>query len=138
MKQVIVMRTDLNMRKGKTVVQGCHASLKVILDNLIKYRPKVDGCFNLEHSWYPELDKNFYRQIKSWLEGIFTKICLRVDSEQEMIDIYNKAKENNVPCSLITDCGKTEFHGVPTNTCIAIGPAEEKEIDKLTGHLKLL
>ena len=31
-KQVIVIRKDLNMRKGKMIAQGAHASMKVILD----------------------------------------------------------------------------------------------------------
>ena len=31
-KQVIVMRKDLGMRKGKMIAQGAHASLKVLTD----------------------------------------------------------------------------------------------------------
>ena len=31
-KQVIVLRKDLNMRKGKMVAQGAHASMKVFFD----------------------------------------------------------------------------------------------------------
>ena len=31
-KQVIVMRRDLNMRKGKMVAQGAHASMAVLLN----------------------------------------------------------------------------------------------------------
>lgn len=117
------MRTDLNMRRGKQIAQGAHASLKVLLDNNIIEQEKylVDGD-----------------PIKEWLEGLFTKICVQVSSEQELLDIYNKAKENNLLCTLIQDAGLTEFGGVATYTCLAIGPHWSEDIDVITGHLKLL
>ena len=128
-KQVIVMRKDLNMRKGKMVAQGAHASMAVILDqtnlrNAIRYGYRVSQ----------EIDS----PIEKWLSGKFTKICLSVDSEEELLALYNKAKEKNISCSLITDSGATEFNGVPTNTCIAIGPDYPEVIDTITGHLRLL
>ena len=55
-----------------------------------------------------------------------------------MLDIYQQAKDKGLPCSLIVDAGLTEFNGIPTKTCIAIGPAYSKYIDPITGHLKLL
>ena len=75
--------------------------------------------------------------LDSWLNGIFTKICLSVDSEEELLKIYNSIP-TEIPSVLITDSGLTEFNGVPTNTCIGIGPWDSDEIDKITGHLKLL
>ena len=66
------------------------------------------------------------------------KICVGVDSEQELIDIYNKAKAVGIICSLITDAGLTQFNGTPTKTVVAIGPDESEKIDKITGGLKLL
>jgi peptidyl-tRNA hydrolase len=53
-------------------------------------------------------------------------------------DIYDKAKELNIPCALIQDAGLTEFNGVPTYTCCAIGPDDQVNIDKVTGELPLL
>ena len=119
-KQVIVMRKDLNMRKGKMVAQGCHASVKAVLDsgNLNNLQPKS--------------------AIKHWFENGVAKICLGVDSEKELLEIYNKAKAAKLVCALITDAGLTEFDGVPTKTCCAIGPEWSDEIDRITGHLKLL
>lgn len=76
--------------------------------------------------------------IKDWIEGIFTKICVSVDSEEELLEIYNKAKDSGLMCSLIQDVGLTEFGGVPTYTCCAIGPNWDTEIDPITSHLKLL
>ena len=116
-KQVIVLRKDLGMRKGKMVAQGAHASLGAILR---------DG----------KLKKN--ADVEAWVEGRFTKICVSVDSEEELIEIYNKAKSLKLNTSLITDAGLTEFHGEPTKTAVAVGPGVPEVVDKVTGNLKLL
>jgi PTH2 family peptidyl-tRNA hydrolase len=130
-KQVILVRKDLNMRKGKMIAQGSHASMKVILDIMRKYKTSdKTTVYNLEFGEDSVLSE--------WLEGKFTKVCLGVNSKDELIEYYNKAKELSIPCSLIIDSGLTEFNGVPTETCVAIGPYYSEEIDKITGNLKLL
>jgi PTH2 family peptidyl-tRNA hydrolase len=126
-KQVIVMRKDLNMRKGKMVAQGSHASMAAILNEM-----------SYGEDEYGMAKRDMTPALKQWLSGSFTKICLSVDSEQELLDIVQKAESARLYCALITDAGKTEFNGVPTITCCAIGPAYEDEIDVITGHLKLL
>lgn len=129
-KQVIVMRKDLNMRKGKMVAQGAHASLAAILkqghySNLDTDNPSFDI----------ELKDTYLRE---WLEDKFTKICVYVESETELIAVMHEAEIAGLPCALITDAGLTEFNGVATITCCAVGPAKEEDVDKITGHLKLL
>lgn len=119
------MRKDLNMRKGKMVAQGAHASMKVIVDKFFT----VFGIIGIFILTGP---------IRLWLNGLFTKVCVSVDSEQELVDIYNKAKEAGIPCAMIEDAGLTEFNGVVTKTCIAVGPDYPEKIDSITGHLKLL
>lgn len=129
-KQVIVIRKDLKMRQGKSVAQGCHASLGAILTkgNVDLRRTNADELIiNLDDS-----------ALKEWLSGSFAKVCLYVDSEEELLDIYAKAEKAGLIRCLITDSGRTEFNGVPTKTCLAIGPDFCHEIDKITGHLKLL
>ena len=132
-KQVIILRKDLNMRKGKMVAQGAHASMKVILDNTVR-------------EYQREGDRHVCREIKidklddallDWVNGTFTKICVGVESEQKLFNVYGLAKEANLPCSIILDAGLTEFNE-PTYTAVAIGPADSDEIDKITGELKLL
>ena len=132
-KQVIVMRTDLKMRKGKMIAQGAHASMKVFFDR-IPQREKgwPDGYARIT------VPMAIDRPMFDWLEGIFTKVCLRVESEAELDAIYETALMADLPCALIVDAGKTEFKGIPTKTCCAIGPAMPSEIDPITGHLKLL
>lgn len=130
-KQVIVFRKDLNVRKGKFAAQIAHASLKVFLDLCIPFESiltykKLQFRYKKDSAW------------DNWLNGRFTKIVVSCDGESELIELYEKAKKEKLPCSLIVDAGLTEFHGVPTKTCIAIGPAYSEDIDKITGNLKLL
>jgi PTH2 family peptidyl-tRNA hydrolase len=114
MKQVIVMRTDLNMRKGKMIAQGAHASVAVTLDNLSDPR------------------------VEEWLQNNFTKICVRVESLEELIKVFVAAINANLLVKMITDSGKTEFNGVPTHTCLAVGPDTDENLDPVTGELRLL
>lgn len=131
-KQVIVVRTDLNMRKGKLAAQVAHASLKVFLDR---------GSVIYEH-WgepaEPKLLVPLTPEMKDWVEGIFTKVVVGVGSEEKLLYLRNQAQAFLLPCALVQDVGKTEFHGVPTYTALAIGPADSEQLDKITGHLKLL
>ena len=118
LKQVIVMRKDLNMRKGKMVAQGAHASLLVSLE-MLRLKTNRDLFFE-------------------WVENGMTKICLSVDSEKELMDLYKRVCALSIPCECVLDAGRTEFNGVPTRTCLAIGPWYSTEIDRFTGELKLL
>jgi PTH2 family peptidyl-tRNA hydrolase len=117
-KQVIVMRKDLNMRKGKMCAQAAHASIHftvgLIMDDIGPSRLQIE-----------------------WLTQGMTKICVGVNSEAELIDIYDKAEAAGLTVHLITDAGLTEFDG-PTKTCLAIGPNRAEHIDEITGELKLL
>lgn len=137
-KQVIVMRKDLNMRKGKMVAQGAHASLKALLD-LSKHNKSSDFVvIPLTKNTLPSGFVNEPTAVHDWITGIFTKVCVSVNSENELLEIYNKAKDAGLICSIIKDAGLTEFNGNPTLTCCAIGPAWSDEIDEITGKLPLL
>lgn len=117
-KQVIVIRKDLKMNAGKLAAQASHASISFLVDRFLK-KDKLTEAETI------------------WVEEKFIKICLRVNSEEELLQIYQSAKSQNLECVLITDAGRTEFHGVPTKTCIAIGPDFSEKIDKITNNLKL-
>ena len=123
-KQVIVMRHDLSMRRGKQIAQGAHASMSFL-------------CRRLQEGRTVSLDE-FSPEQRAWLTGSFAKVCCRVDSEEELMDIFEKATAAGLEVHLITDSGKTEFHGEPTRTCLAIGPDDADKIDRITGHLQLL
>jgi len=132
-KQVIVIRKDLNMRKGKIAAQAAHASLKVIVDMM---RRSLVYPYNEHEEWSLVMSEK--EPLYQWLNGRFTKIVLYVNSEDELRDLYNKADKKDLPCSFIVDSGFTEFHGNKTATCIAIGPDYSDKIDKITGDLPLL
>jgi peptidyl-tRNA hydrolase len=75
--------------------------------------------------------------MESWINGSFAKVCLRVDTEEELFEVHKKALEAGLEVHLIQDSGLTEFH-TPTFTCLAIGPDHSENIDPVTKHLKLL
>lgn len=129
-KQVIVVRKDLNMRKGKIGAQCAHASMKILCDLMEKEPMPGD-----KELWGFVLDLD--EPLAYWLKGIFTKIVLYCNSEVELLELYAKAENKGLLCSLIQDAGNTEFNGIPTYTCIGIGPDESSKIDEVTGHLKL-
>jgi len=129
-KQVIVWRNDLKVRKGKFAAQVAHASLASILKHMPKLKLNESHILRLEFKSDSYLDK--------WINGKFTKIVVGCENEAELLELYKQAEAAKIPVVLITDAGLTEFNGVPTNTCIGIGPFWSEEIDKVTGHLKLL
>jgi PTH2 family peptidyl-tRNA hydrolase len=127
-KQVIVVRKDLNMRKGKIAAQAAHASMGAIL-NYGQYADENPNQYNLVI---------YNDAVHEWLDGLYTKVCVSVDSEAELLEIRDKAVAADLNVKLVTDAGLTEFNGVPTLTCLAIGPDYPERIDLITKHLKLL
>ena len=128
-KQVIVMRRDLGMRRGKEIAQGSHASIAFITRRL-RFSDNKDGVYSAQGV--------FTEEENIWMKEGFTKICVRVESEEELLAIKEQAHKSGLSVHIITDAGHTEFHGVPTNTCLAIGPHYASRIDKITEHLVLL
>jgi PTH2 family peptidyl-tRNA hydrolase len=116
-KQVIAVRNDLNMRKGKFGGQVAHAS----------------SAFLEEIIWAA---KEITPAMQAWRETGRTKIVLQVDSEEHLMAIFQQAQTAGLETHLIQDAGKTEF-GKPTYTCVAIGPNEVEKIDAITKTLKL-
>ena len=113
-KQVIVVRTDLDMGKGKIAAQVGHACV-LGAEHVRKS--------NLE--WFSE-----------WWKGQ-EKVVLKVANLKELEQIKKNAIEYDMPWSEVTDAGHTQI-APGTITCISIGPAPEEKIDKITGDLKLL
>jgi PTH2 family peptidyl-tRNA hydrolase len=112
MKQVIVVRTDLKMGKGKIAAQACHASI----------------------TCYKKADKE---DIRKWELLGQKKVVLKIASEEELLELYSLIKESDLTCALITDAGHTQIEP-STITCLGIGPGPDDLIDKYTSHLKLL
>lgn len=117
-KQVIVMRKDLRMRRGKEIAQGAHASMAFLAK-------KALGREDLTETE------------RAWLEGLFTKVCVRANSDEELLAVARAAEKEGIRVETIIDSGKTEFGGVPTRTCLALGPDLAAKIDPVTRHLEL-
>ena len=113
-KQVIAVRTDLEMGKGKIAAQVAHASL-LGAENVRKSHP----------DWFNE-----------WWNGQ-EKIVVKVDGAKEIEEIKKIAISLNIPWSEVTDAGHTQI-APGTTTCISLGPAPENLVDKVTGKYKLL
>ena len=111
-KQVILVRQDLKLPKGKLAAQVAHASVEAVLRS----------------------DSNL---IKKWRSEGMAKIVLKVKDEAVLIRYFQQAKDNGLACSLITDAGKTVV-APGTKTCVGIGPGEENKVDSLTGELSLI
>lgn len=111
-KQVIIVRQDLKLPKGKLAAQAAHASVDAALKSNVSI-------------------------VKRWREEGMAKIVVKVKSEKELVKYFQIAKDSGLVASLITDAGKTVV-APGTKTCVGIGPAEEEEIDKITGELSLL
>ncbi len=123
-KQVIVVRKDLKMNKGKIAAQVAHASMAFLTKRL---EPKTFHGYNLEL-------KNIEEE---WLDGSFAKIVLWADNAEELHKLHEQALEAGIEAHFIIDSGHTCFNGVPTLTCLGIGPDTAENIDPITKHLKL-
>ena len=135
-KMMIVMRRDLKMRKGKIAAQAGHACIDAILMALKKEGRLNDFEMTIDGLVLKNIDKS-NSPLSDWFLYGCAKVCVYVDSEESLLDIAHKAKEKGIIAAVITDAGMTEFHGVPTKTCLALEPLPANIADELTGDLPL-
>lgn len=112
MKQVMVVRNDLKMGKGKIAAQCCHGSL---------------GAYKKTN---PE-------KIRKWENEAYAKVVCKVNSLEELLELKKQAIINKVSYYLVVDAGRTQLP-TSTATVLALGPDEDEILDKITGDLKLL
>jgi PTH2 family peptidyl-tRNA hydrolase len=111
-KQVIIVRKDLKWGKGKLGSHCAHASVGAVR----KAKEEI---------------------VEKWEKEGAKKIVLKVKDLKELKEIYKKVKDAKLPHFLVRDAGLTQLKK-GTVTCLGIGPAEDKKIDRITGKLKLL
>ena len=144
-KQFIVMRTKYpdgngglkKIRTGKMIAQGSHASMAWLSRRVTGINDVCIGDKQIKNKEVDYSKMKFTDEEWAWLTNRFTKVCLYVETEEELLDVYNQAKEAGLNVHLITDSGFTEFNNVPTKTCLGIGPHEAFKIDAITGKLPL-
>ena len=125
-KMVILARKDLNMPAGKIAAQVAHAALGAILG---KGKWVSGDTFVMDCITHAE---------QSWMRHKFTKVALWCDDLAQMEQMNADAMKAGLNTRMIIDAGDTVFGGVPTITCLAIGPDYSELIDAITGGLKLL
>ncbi len=135
-KMMIVMRRDLKMRKGKIAAQAGHACIDAILMALNREGRMCDVEMRADGIALRTSGKES-TPLTDWFEYGCAKICVYVDSEAALLEIARKAAELDIVAAVITDAGMTEFHGVPTKTCLALEPLPAEVADEITGGLPL-
>ena len=117
-KQVIAVRVDLRMGKGKLAAQVAHASVACVIK-----------CQSRGGEWELWLNK--------WLDQGQKKVVVKVRGEDDLYQLYTQAANQGLPSCLIRDAGLTQLEpGTPT--AVAIGPAPSDRVDRITGDLPLL
>ena len=111
-KQVILVREDLKLPKGKMAVQVAHASSAALI-------------------------KSHKDDIKKWQSEGLKKVVLKVNDEKDLFRYKQEAEDLGMVTALITDAGKTVV-APGTITCLGIGPDKEDKIDKVSGSLKMV
>jgi len=114
-KQVIVVRSDLKMSKGKTAVQVAHGAVSAFIKT------------SRYHSEWAD----------NWLKEGQKKVTVKVRSQEELFQLAEQARKADLPVAIINDAGLTELPP-GTTTVVGIGPAPEVLVDKITGSLPLL
>jgi PTH2 family peptidyl-tRNA hydrolase len=132
-KQIIVIRKDLNMGRGKEIAQGSHASMAFIT-RALSYQKGValhskDLCTSITGRLTEAETK--------WLQSSFRKITCQVDTLLELMELCDRAHEAGISTHIVEDSGRTVFNGVKTVTCAAFGPDYDDVMDPVFQHLKL-
>jgi peptidyl-tRNA hydrolase, PTH2 family len=110
--QYIIVNTSLGMDKGKIAAQASHASVSVL--------DKVDS-----------------KVLQEWKQSGMKKIVLKVNSTEELVELFQSVKDGKLPCALITDAGRTQIAS-GSKTAFACGPVNEEEAAQYFKDLKLL
>ncbi|KAK1761128.1 peptidyl-tRNA hydrolase 2 [Echria macrotheca] len=122
-KLVLVVRTDLGMTKGKIAAQCGHATL---------------ACYKtLVRAAQKDPESTEAKLLRQWERLGQAKIAVQIKGEQEMIELMRKARSLGVTAEVIQDAGRTQIEA-GSRTVLGVGPAPKSEVDKITGHLKLL
>jgi PTH2 family peptidyl-tRNA hydrolase len=111
MKQAIVARSDLGMGRGKLAAQVAHASLMAYEDADPKAR-------------------------RAWKGSGQKKIVLKADGESALLELADAAEREGLPNAVVRDAGHTQLDP-GTLTALAVGPAPEDAVDRITGDLSL-
>jgi peptidyl-tRNA hydrolase len=112
MKQALIANESLRLPRGKLAAQAAHAALAAFLGASPERR-------------------------REWIESGMAKVVLRGESEEQLLELHDRAREAGLPAYVVRDAGRTVVEP-GTITFVGIGPAEAREIDPITQDLKLV
>lgn len=135
-KMMIIMRRDLKMRKGKIAAQAGHAAVEATI-RALKKEERLNDIVTDGDELFLNTEGTHSSPLCEWMNGGCAKICVYVDSQEELDAIAVKAEKMGIISVIITDAGATEFHGVKTKTCLALEPLPSDIADSITGALPL-
>lgn len=133
-KQVVVVRRDLHMGRGKEIAQGGHGSWSFASHQI--RNDLLNGNFIKLSNGKLRVNLDLTEAEAQWFMTSFAKIALQTPGEEDLQKIHEAALSAGLTSHLVVDSGKTEFHGVPTTTCVCVGPDYVERIDPVTGGLK--
>ncbi|XP_072979910.1 uncharacterized protein [Typha angustifolia] len=113
-KMVLVVRNDLKMGKGKIAAQCSHATLG-LYKKLVHRAPKA---------------------LSRWEMCGQVKVVLKIESEEELLVLQERAKSLKLPTHVTIDAGRTQIAPNSRTVMAILGPADV--VDDVTGGLKLL
>lgn len=118
-KFAIVVRTDLEMGKGKIAAQVGHAVAYMMAETWNPFNPESNST------------------VRAWFSEGQRKVALKVQSENDLMRIGDEAARAGLNVFYVRDAGRTQVEA-GSLTCVGIGPGKEAEVDKVVGMLKLL
>jgi PTH2 family peptidyl-tRNA hydrolase len=131
LRQMLVIRHDLKMRKGKLCAQAGHAPLMMLADTPgAGFRTNAQG---VREFVVPDVDGT----LEAWMLSGQKKVSVYVTSDEEMQDLHRRAEAAGLRCTQVVDAGHTEFKGQPTRTVLSIGPHPKDAVTPFTGDLPL-
>ena len=125
-KQVLVVNMDAKMPIGQIGAMCAHAAVKVWFDRMFPHFDQKLGC-----GYMMNAESGLTGEMTSWKENSFVKVVLAGDNAVELLKLTKQANKVGIPFSIIED----QIRGEKAITCIAIGPGNGDDIDKITGHL---
>ena len=114
-KMVIVTRKDLGLSPGKLAAQVAHAAVACALST----------------------KKNNSKWFNKWQDEGAKKDVVKVENDEDIYTLKEKADQLKIAAYLIEDAGHTEIPA-GTKTVLGVGPAPNNIIDQVTGDLPIL
>lgn len=112
----LVVRTDLDMPKGKLAVQSMHGALGLFKECITKEQQLMT------------------RYMVSRFEY---KVSLKAKNLAALMRAQRECKDAGIPTFTVEDAGFTVFEE-PTTTAVAVGPVKKSDLPKYVQRLQLL